>query len=137
MTTDLQDLLLASMPLCGLLGIRADSAAPERVVLLLDWAPELCTVENAMHGGALMALADSAGAICAFLNLPDGAAGTSTIQSSTNLVRAVRSGTVRATSQPVHTGRSTIVVETQVSMDDRLVSTTTQVQSVLYPPSDT
>lgn len=121
------------MPLCGRLGIVTVEASPEQVVLQLDWAPELCTIGGAMHGGALMALADSAGAICAFLHLPDGATGTSTVQSSTNLLGPVRDGTVSATARLVHAGRSTIVVETKLTVADRLVATTTQVQAVLHP----
>lgn len=121
----------SSMPLCAHLDIRTVEAAPERVVLALAWAPPLCTVAGALHGGALMTLADSAGAMCAFLNLPDGAVGTSTIQSSTNFVGRVRSGVVEATSTPVHTERTTIVVTTHLYNDGRLVATTTQVQSVL------
>lgn len=121
----------SSMPMCTELDITTREAGPERVTLALGWAPEWCTVGGAMHGGAIMALADSAGAMCAFLNLPDGAAGTSTIQSSTNFLGAVRSGTVEATARPLHTGRSTIVVVTEVQVDGRLVATTTQTQSVL------
>ena len=78
-----------------------------------------------------MALADSAGAVCAYLNLPEGATGTSTIQSATNFLGAVREGTAEATATPVHTGRSTIVVATEVRVDGRLVAVTTQTQSVL------
>src|SRR5690606_23244245 len=85
-----------AMPLCARLGIGAEALTPAEVVLTLDWAPELCTGGGVLHGGALMALADSAGAVCAFLNLPVGAEGTATIESKTNFLRAVKSGTAVA-----------------------------------------
>ncbi len=79
-----------------------------------------------------MALADSAGAMAAFLNLPEGAAGTTTIQSTTNFVGAVRGGTIHAVARPLHAGRTTVVVETELrSEDGKLVTKTTQTQAVL------
>jgi uncharacterized protein (TIGR00369 family) len=120
------------MPLCATLGVRAESYGPEDVTLALEWAPELCTSGGILHGGVLMTLADSAGAACAFLNLPEGAAGTATIESKTNFLAAVRSGTVRASSRRLHVGSRTIVVETEVRSDhDRLVAKVTQTQAVL------
>jgi uncharacterized protein (TIGR00369 family) len=84
-----------------------------------------------MHGGALMTLADSVGAVCAFLNLPDGAS-TSTVSSTTSLVRGVRSGSAHAVARPVHVGRSFILVGVEVTDDDgRLVAQVTQTQAVL------
>ena len=80
-----------------------------------------------------MALADSAGAACAFLNLPEGAVATSTIESKTNFLGAVTDGTVTATSQPLHVGGTTIVIETELHDGDRLVAKTTQTQAVLDP----
>jgi uncharacterized protein (TIGR00369 family) len=78
-----------------------------------------------------MAFADSTGAVCAFLNLPAGAA-TSTIESKTNLFRAVRSGRVHATSTPLHVGRTTIVVQTDLRTDEgERVALVTQTQAVL------
>jgi uncharacterized protein (TIGR00369 family) len=78
-----------------------------------------------------MLLADAVGAVCAFLGLPEGA-GTATLSSSTNLLRAVTSGYVDAVARPLHRGRSTVVVVTEVRDDrGRLVSTTTQTQAVL------
>ena len=91
------ELIHAQVPLCATLGITADTFRPDEVVLSLDWAPTLCTGNDVLHGGIVMALADSAGGVCAFLNLPEGAAGTATIESKTNfLVAATRSGTVKA-----------------------------------------
>ena len=84
-----------------------------------------------MHGGALMALADSVGALCAVLNLPEGAS-TSTIESKTNFFRGVRAGYVTAVATPLHVGRTTIVVETDLFDDDgRRVARVTQTQAVL------
>lgn len=120
------------MPLCATLGVRAVALEPAAVVLTLGWAPELCTTGGALHGGALMALADSAAAVCAFLNLPEGAAGTSTIEAKTNMLRAVTTGTVTATATPLHVGSRTIVLETTLRGDDeRPVAKTLQSQIVL------
>ena len=84
-----------------------------------------------LHGGALMTLADSLGGLCAYLNLPDGAA-TATISSSTNFLRPVRGGEVHGTSRPVHTGRSVIVVQTELRDDSAaLAAQVTQAQAVL------
>lgn len=120
------------MPLCATLGVEAERADAASVVLALQWRPELCTTEGVLHGGALMALADSAGAACAHLNLPEGAAGTSTIESGTHFLGRVTSGRVTANSTALHTGRTTIVVETELRRDDgRLVGKVTQTQAVL------
>lgn len=120
------------MPLAGTLGMRAAEYTRERVVLSLDWSPALCTAGGVLHGGAVMALADSAGAACAALNLPDGASGTATIESKTNFLGAVSKGSVRATSTPLHRGGTTIVVETEVRDDaGKLVAKVTQTQIVL------
>ena len=125
----------STMPLCATLGITASEFAAERVVLHLDWQSALCTSAGLLHGGALMALADSAGAAAAFLNLPEGAAGTSTIESKTNFVGAVREGaSVSASSTVLHRGSTTIVVETEMrTADGKLVAKTTQTQAVLRP----
>ena len=120
------------MPLAQTLGIRAELYAPEKVVLALDWAPELCTAGGILHGGVIMALADSAGGASALLNLPDGASGTATIESKTNFVGGVRRGTVTATAAPLHRGGTTIVVETEVRDETgKLVAKVTQTQIVL------
>ncbi|MGY1609670.1 MULTISPECIES: PaaI family thioesterase [unclassified Geodermatophilus] len=125
--------LLAAMPFAVTTGIELDSAAPGEVVGRLAWAPERCTAGGVLHGGALMTLADSVGAVCAFLNLPPGAS-TSTLASATSLLRAVRGGTAHATARPLHVGRSTVVVLTEVTDDDgRPVASVTQTQAVLGP----
>jgi uncharacterized protein (TIGR00369 family) len=129
---DATALIREFMPLCATLGIRADEYTAAQVVLTLDWAPPLCTANGVLHGGAIMALADSAGAACAFLNLPADATGTATIESKTNFVGAVRSGAATATSTPLHRGSTTIVVETSVrDSSGRLVAKVTQTQIVL------
>jgi 1,4-dihydroxy-2-naphthoyl-CoA hydrolase len=125
---------LDAMPLAATLGIEAVSMTPDEVVLSMPWRAELCTTGGVLHGGAVMALADSAGGACAFANLPSDAVGTSTIESKTNFLAAVREGTVTATSRPLHVGNTTIVVETELRRDDgRLVAKTTQTQTVLRP----
>jgi uncharacterized protein (TIGR00369 family) len=120
------------MPLAATLGMRTDEYTPERVVLSMDWAPPLCTTNGILHGGVIMALADSAGGACALLNLPPDAAGTATIESKTNFLGAVRGGAVSATSTPLHRGGTTIVVETAVhDAAGRLIAKVTQTQLVL------
>lgn len=123
-----------AMPLCATLAIRGIRNDREGVDLELDWAPELCTSAGLLHGGAVMALADTAGGALAFANLPEGATGTSTIESKTNFLRGVRAGTVRASARVLHAGGTTIVVETEIRDDaGRLVAKTTQTQAVLRP----
>ncbi len=73
--------LLGMMPLAATLGILLDSASRREVRGRMDWSPGRCTARGMLHGGALMALADSLGGICAYLNLPPGAL-TATITSS-------------------------------------------------------
>ena len=125
-----------AMPYCATLGVRADGYAAEEVVLALDWAPGLCTTNGILHGGVIMSLADAAGGACAMLNLPADASGTATIESKTNFIGAVRSGTVTATSTPLHAGGTTIIVETSVrDASGRLVAKVTQTQMVLRPRS--
>jgi uncharacterized protein (TIGR00369 family) len=124
----------ARMPFAATLGLTDVAASRQQVEAMLAWDPALCTTMGTMHGGVLMALADSVGGYCAFLNLPQGAAGTTTIESKTNFLRAVRAGTVRATARPLHVGRTVIVVDTEVRDDEgRLVARTTQTQAVLQP----
>ena len=84
-----------------------------------------------MHGGVILSLADTLGAVCAFMNLPPGA-GTTTIETKTNFFRAVRGGTVKGVAHPLHVGRTIIVVQTELSDDeDRAVAQTVQTQAVL------
>jgi 1,4-dihydroxy-2-naphthoyl-CoA hydrolase len=123
--------LIETMPFSVACGVELDAAGPEEVRGHMDWREDRCTAGGVVHGGALMTLADSLGGVCAFLNLPDGA-GTSTIESKTNFMRGVTSGGVAGRSQPLHVGRRTIVVQTEVRDDaGKLVSLTTQTQAVL------
>jgi 1,4-dihydroxy-2-naphthoyl-CoA hydrolase len=125
------DQLLQLMPFAAELGIELDRAEPDEVRGRMAWAPERCTAGGVLHGGALMALADSLGAICAFLNLPPGAH-TATISSSTVFLRAVRGGEVTAVARPLRAGRSVIVVQTDMRDDaGARVAQVTQSQAVL------
>lgn len=112
-------------------GIDAETLDAAQVVLGLRWEPRLCTSGGLLHGGAIMALADSAGAVCASLNLREGAT-TTTIESKTNFLAGVTSGRVTATATPLHRGRRFIVVETDVRDESgRRVAEVTQTQAVL------
>ena len=130
------DNLAKIAPLAGTLGIELTHADAEEVRGGMDWAPEKCTAGGVLHGGALMALADTLGGVCAFLNLPDGATTTATVESKTNFFRGVREGSVHATARPLHVGRTTIVVQTDL-LDDRgkRVAQVTQTQAVIAPRS--
>src|SRR5204862_7150071 len=122
------ELLLEMIPFAVTLGMELVSATPDEVVGRLAWREELCTTGGAMHGGALMALADNLGGVCAFLNLPAGAA-TATISSSTNFLRGVREGYVTATARPLRVGRTVIVVQSELHDDaGRIAVQTTQAQ---------
>ncbi|HEV8474650.1 MAG TPA: PaaI family thioesterase [Methylomirabilota bacterium] len=113
------------------LGIRFVEATPERVVAELAHRPEITTVGGALHGGTLMALADTVGAAATMLNLPAGAS-TTTLESKTNFFAAARAGTVRAEATPLHRGRRTHVWQTRVTdATGRLLSLTIQTQMVL------
>jgi 1,4-dihydroxy-2-naphthoyl-CoA hydrolase len=125
--------MLAVIPFAVTLGMELLSATPDEVVGRLRWREDLCTTGGALNGGALMSLADNTAGMCAFLNLPAGAA-TATISSSTNFLRGVREGAATATSRPLRVGRSVIVVGTEVRDNDgRLVAHTTQAQAVIGP----
>ena len=124
------------MPFDVMIGVELLEAGPALVRGRLDFSPERCTAGGLMHGGALMALADSCGGACAFLNLPEGAIGTATIESKTNFMRAVRDGAVTASTRPLHSGRTMIVLETELVRDDgSLVAKVTQTQAFHYPRS--
>jgi uncharacterized protein (TIGR00369 family) len=130
-TSELTSFMRETMPFAALVGAEAISATPDEVRARLDWDPSRCTSGGVLHGGALMTLADTVGAWCAFLNLPAGS-GTTTIESKTNFLRAVRGGSVEATATPLHVGRTVVVVDTELRDDDgRLVARVTQTQAVL------
>src|SRR3712207_2884564 len=122
------------MPFVEVLGAELVSADKDEVVARMPWRADLCTSAGLLHGGALMAFAASVGARCAFLNLPPGA-NTSTIESKTNFFRAVREGgVVTSRSAPLHAGRTTVVVQTDLTDEaGKRVAQVTQTQAVLLP----
>ena len=123
--------LVRSMPFSANLGIEVTAAAPGEVRGRVAWTAEGCTTGGILHGGLLMGFADTLGAICAFLNLPEGA-GTSTVESKTNFFRAVREGYVEATTRPLHVGRRFIVLQTDLTdAAGKRVAQVTQTQAVL------
>jgi 1,4-dihydroxy-2-naphthoyl-CoA hydrolase len=123
-----------TMPFAALIGAELLEATPQLVRARMDFAPERCTAGGLMHGGALMALADNGGGICAFLNLPEGSVGTATIESKTNFLRGVREGGLTATTRPLHAGRTMMVIETEIARDDGApAAKVTQTQAFHYP----
>jgi len=129
---DLTAQVAAAAPFTTRLGMEFLAASPQEVRAQLAWEESLCTAGGALHGGALMGLADNVGGFCAFLNLPEGANGTATIESKANFFAAVRSGHVHAVARPLHTGKRTIVVDTELYDDaGKLVARVTQTQAVL------
>jgi 1,4-dihydroxy-2-naphthoyl-CoA hydrolase len=125
------DVLRDAMPFAASIGVEITSASADEVTGRIEWAAERCTAGGVLHGGAVMTLADALAAACAYLNLPAGAT-TSTIESKTNFFRAVRQGAVSGSARPLHIGRTTIVVQTDMRDDDgRRVALTTQTQAVI------
>jgi uncharacterized protein (TIGR00369 family) len=117
--------------LADLLGIRFVDTSDDRVVAELTIRDDLRTVGGALHGGTLMAFADTVGAAATIVNLPVGAS-TTTLESKTNFFAAGRGGIVRAESTPLHRGKRTMVWQTRVTDDaGRLLSLTIQTQMVL------
>ena len=119
-------------PFPRLMGVEILEAAKDKIRGRLMVRAELCTSGHILHGGAIMALADTLGATGAFLNLPDGA-GTTTIESKTNFIGAAREGTiVEAEAVPIHIGRRSSVWQTRIARTDgKLVAVVTQTQMVL------
>jgi 1,4-dihydroxy-2-naphthoyl-CoA hydrolase len=121
-----------SQPFPKLMGVEVLAAEKTRVTAQLLVRPDLCTSGLILHGGAIMAFADTLGAIGAFLNLPEGA-GTTTVESKTNFFSSAKEGEmVTAESTPLHIGRRTSVWQTRLSRaDGKLVALVTQTQLVL------
>lgn len=121
------------LPFAELMGVVFTQAGKERVVATMMVRDDLCTVGGAVHGGALMALADSVGGAATFVNLPPEAKGTTTIESKTNFVGAAPAGaTLVATATPIHRGRRTQVWQTRIETEaGKLVAVVTQTQMVL------
>ena len=124
------------MPFAELLGIRVLSAAPERLTAEMVVRDNLCTLPPVLHGGAVMAFADSLGAYATMLNLPEGA-NTTTIESKTNFLAPAPAGTtVTGECTPLHRGRRTMVWQTRVTNPEgRLLAIVTQTQMVLEAPA--
>jgi 1,4-dihydroxy-2-naphthoyl-CoA hydrolase len=120
------------LPFANLLGIEFVSAAADRIVARMVVREDLCTRPAVLHGGAVMAFADTLGATGTILNLPEGA-GTTTIESKTNFIAAAPLGTrVTGEATPVHRGRRTMVWQTRITTaEGRLVALVTQTQLVL------
>jgi uncharacterized protein (TIGR00369 family) len=118
----------------GTLGIEFLEIAPQRVRAKLEVRRALCTVGDILHGGSIMAFADTLGAVGTVANLPPGA-GTTTIESKTNFLRAAPAGTsVVGEATPLHLGRTTMVWQTRISNEQgKLVALVTQTQMVLPP----
>src|SRR5436190_17008475 len=112
------------LPFAELMGIEFTEAAPDRVVGAMTVRAELCTRPAVLHGGAVMAFADTLGAAGTILNLPEGA-GTTTIESKTNFIAAAPEGArLRGEATPVHRGRRTQVWQTRITLAEtgRLVA---------------
>lgn len=130
----LEKLSSLKMPFAELKGVTFVEAEKDKVVARMVVRPDLCTLGHTLHGGAIMALADSVGAGATFLNLPAEAKGTTTIESKTNFIGPAREGaTVIATATPVHRGRRTQVWQTRLETaeEGKLVAIVTQTQMVL------
>jgi len=123
---------VSTQPFPRLMGVEVLEATKEKIRGRLAVRPDLCTSGHILHGGAIMAFADTLGAIGAFLNLPEGA-GTTTIESKTNFIGSAKEGTtVSAETTPIHVGRRTSVWQTRITREDgKLVAIVTQSQMVL------
>ena len=122
----------AAMPYAETLGLELLAASVDEVRGRISWEERLTTAAGLLHGGVLMGLADTVGAYCAYLNLPEGSSATATIESKTNFFAAVRGGTVEARSRPLHRGSRTVVVETDIfDKSGKHVARVTQTQAVL------
>lgn len=131
--TPLEQINALKMPFAELKGVTFTEASRDKVVARMPVRPDLCTLGHILHGGAIMALADSVGAAATVINLPDDAKGTTTIESKTNFVGSAREGgTLIATATPVHRGRRTQVWQTRLETEEgKLVAVVTQTQMVL------
>jgi len=121
------------MPFSKLMGVKVTSAEPDCIKAELKVRDDICTTGGIMHGGAIMAMADSMGAIGAYMNIPDTAKATTTIESKTNFMRAApRGSTVTGECVPLHVGRRTSVWQTTLrNSDSKTIAVITQTQMVL------
>jgi 1,4-dihydroxy-2-naphthoyl-CoA hydrolase len=131
--TPLEKVRSMKMPFADLKGVTFVEADRDRVVARMTVRPDLCTANNTIHGGAIMAFADSVGAAATVVNLPEDAKGTTTLESKTNFIGGAKEGTTLiATATPVHRGRRTQVWTTRLETEEgKLVAIVTQTQMVL------
>ena len=131
--TPLEKVNAMKIPFADLKGVQFTEADRDRVVARMLVRADLCTAGQTIHGGAVMAFADSVGAAATVINLPEDAKGTTTLESKTNFIGGAREGTsVIATATPVHRGRRTQVWQTRVETEQgKLVALVTQTQMVL------
>lgn len=125
--------LAETMPFSKLMGVQISEANKEAVKGELTVRDNLCTMGGIMHGGAVMAFADALGAVGAFLTLPDGANGTTTIESKTNFLGAAKAGSVvKGAAKPVKVGSRVSVWQCEIQTEDgKPVALVTQTQMVL------
>lgn len=131
--TPLEKIRSMKMPFAELKGVTFVEADTDRVVARMMVRPDLCTVSHSIHGGAVMAFADSVGAAATVINLPEDAKGTTTIESKTNFIGGAKEGTtIVATATPIHRGRRTQVWQTRLETEEgKLVAIVIQTQMVL------
>ena len=129
-TASIQEVLNPLFP--GLMGIQLIEVTPERVVATMEVRPDLCTTGKVLHGGAIMAFADTLGAVATIANLPKDTR-TTTIESKTNFLRAAPEGSrITAECTAFHRGKTTMVWQTQIKNDTgKLCAVVTQTQLVL------
>jgi uncharacterized protein (TIGR00369 family) len=120
------------MPFGKLMGVEFVSAAPDKVVARLTVRDDLCTIPAVLHGGAVMAFADTLGGAATMLNLPEGK-WTTTVESKTNFLAPAPAGSVvTGECTPVHRGKRTMVWQTRITnAEGRLVALVTQTQMVV------
>ena len=128
-----KNMIASHIPFAGVLGIEIVSATKERIEATMVVRPDLCNPMGGLHGGAAMSLADTLGAMGASMNLPEGANGTTTLESKTNFIGVARSGeTVLAVATPLHIGRRTSIWQTKITSEaGKTVALVTQTQMVL------
>ena len=131
--TPLEKIKTTKLPFAELMGVTFTEAEKDRVVARMLVRADLCTLHHTIHGGAVMAFADSVGAAATVINLPDDAKGTTTIESKTNFIGGAKEGTaVIAIATPIHRGRRTQVWQTRLETEEgKLVAVVTQTQMVL------
>jgi len=131
--TPLEKINALKMPFAELKGVTFTEASQDKVMARMRVRADLCTLGHVLHGGAVMALADSVGAAATVINLPEDAKGTTTLESKTNFIGPAKEGsTVIATATPIHRGRRTQVWQTRLETEEgKLVAVVTQTQMVM------